>query len=114
MLTAAQTVDVVLESIEHAYLHPFMYGETAASIEGVLQVFHELWATILEKEIDYRRVRSTVQAEELAYADLFSNNYARAHPQSTEIERIEYAISRWRKIDKLLGLPMGNMTDQVQ
>jgi len=36
-------------------------------------------------------------------ADLFCNNFARKRPQSTELERAEYAITRWRQIDKLLG-----------
>lgn len=108
MLTAAQVNDYLCESIDDVYSHPLMYGETAATVEAVLNLYHDLWAVIHERQMDFMQVRSDVQSEQLANADLFSNNFARSHPQSNEAERVEYAISQWKRIDERLGLTIAH------
>jgi hypothetical protein len=112
MLSAAQTVEYVLEGINDVYSRPEMFGETAETVEAVLHLYHDLWAAILEREADFVRAGSSVRSEEIAFADSFGNNFARLYPQSTESERTAYAISRWQEIDKLLALAFGDGTNQ--
>jgi hypothetical protein len=96
--------DYVLRAIGDVYRQPLMYADSAAGMETVLHLYHDLWAVVVGREAEYRDARSRIQAEEVANADLFSNNYARTNPRSTEAERAEYAIMRWKTIDRILGL----------
>lgn len=107
MRSATEIVTYVLSGITEVYQRPFMYAETPVGIEIVLHLYHDLWAMIMEREKEYVQARSSISSEEGADADSLSNNFAKAHPESTEEECMKYVLACWQRIDELINLRTG-------
>ena len=71
-----------------------------------LDLYHSFWAQLLDKERELSEVVRAVANEQECGAASFAHRHRLNHPDSSEQERVEYGVEQWRKISKLVGLPV--------
>jgi len=106
----AKSLEQIAESlalrIGHIYFRPLMYGQNAGEVQMALDLYHSFWAELLDKKQELSEAARAIARQQECGAANFAHRYRLDHPDSSEQERAEYVVEQWRKISKLIGLPV--------
>ncbi len=94
--------------IGEIYYHdrPLKYGGTAAGVELLLYAYHDIWAQATNRSDELEDVwRSELKQEDCGSTN-FSGRYSIDHPEADCDEIANYVVLHWRKISKLLEVPI--------
>ena len=106
MKSFEQIAESIALRIGHIYFRPLMYGLNAGEVGMALDLYHSFWAQLLDKERELSEAVRAVANEQECGAASFAHRHRLNHPESSEQERVEYVVEQWRKISKLVGLPV--------
>jgi hypothetical protein len=107
MRNAEQILAFVLWQIGNVYRRPRMYGVAGEEVEGVLWVYHNVWAEIVDRRGDFGSAVQDVAARQGHGAWAPANHFRREVALGTnpsEEDVTKYVIDHWKLIDEELGL----------
>jgi hypothetical protein len=99
-----KTVDQIIDSLAcrigviYYRKQPFMYASTAAELDSLLFLYHQLWAEIVERKSDLDQHLSNSLGIALPYAT--------EHPNATEEQVAQEVMRVWLGISEKLNVPI--------
>jgi hypothetical protein len=107
MKPAEQILEFVIDRIAHIYSRPLMYGGTPEGVDLILDYYHELWAEIVDLRQNFIESTESVHRKEKCGSKSFSYRFREKRPKANNDEISKYVVNQWKKIDRLLGIPIG-------
>jgi hypothetical protein len=105
MKTGEETALFLLGLIDASYKRPLMYAGTGDAFETLMHYWHTILGFILDRKLDFDAAGQKVRkAARCPAAQSFSTYYRNRYPNASESKVANYVVSKWRSIDRLIGL----------
>ncbi len=106
MKSPDQVIAFIGQRLAHIYERPLMYGGTPEGVELLLLAYHELWAEITERRVEFAQAERAVSDAEDCGSMGFATRCRRSRPTVSPEEAAQYIVSQWRKIGDQLGISL--------